>query len=789
MKFRARKAAGAALSTMAVVLAHPASARDEGPQSEMSADIIVTAQKRAENLQDVPISIAAFSDAALLKANVNSPQDLGRIAPNFQATRSTTVAGFRVNIRGVGGFGNSAIEPSAAVYLDGVYIPRPGSVVGAFLDIENVEVLRGPQGTLFGRNASVGALSLHSAAPKSDFSGRMTAEYGTGDRYRLDGYVNVPVTDQVAFRLAGLGQSFGGFWKNNLDGKTYGGADSFALRASVKADLGSAEWTMRADLAKTDGDGYSGLDFDPDTVSPAQLENLRTLLGGQLPDTNLKDRRANQYIVADLHDRQWGVSSELSLDLAGFTLRLINSYRDWSTRQSDGDTASLPVDVFTRQVRFKSKSQNHELQFISPQREWLGGHLDFVGGLYFFEEDYQIGEEFFIGDQFCRLIFGASPTTQANCEAARVNAAGAPGTQIAFDQNVRSMAAYVQPTIHLTERLSVSLGGRITQDKKRGTFAQSVVDGGIPYFGILRAPERLTLPRIKDDRFTYRLNLTYKPTDNVMIFTNFSTGYKSGGYNAGGASPPLSTFDANGNLISTRRVFDRESVKNYELGAKTDWWDGRLKVNATLYRMDISGYQDRANDGISFVVRNAGTLRQQGLELDTSITPARGFAINASLAYLDSGFLSFPAASGLPGIGGVQNLKGKPIQFSPKWSGTIGVNLDGDVGSSGMTWEASANTFLVSKQFVLATTDANPQGFIDGYATIGARLALNGRDDRWTVAIFGSNLTNQSAADLAIYQALDGPLGLRNGVFPGSSAIRFSRGAPRTLGVSGTVRF
>jgi iron complex outermembrane receptor protein len=274
-----------------------------------------------------------------------------------------------------------------------------------------------------------------------------------------------------------------------------------------------------------------------------------------------------------------------------------------------------------------------------------------------------------------------------------------------------------------------------------------------------------------------------------MFFANLSTGYKSAGYNSGGGSPALSTFGPTGNLISTKRVFDRETSTNWELGAKTSWLDGALLANVTLYRMDINGYQDRAFDGTSFTVLNAGKLRQQGVEYDMVVSPLHGLRFTGSVAYLDSKFLSYPNAPGLPGLGGTQNLKGKPNTFSPEWSGRVAVDWSHDLGSSGMSLALNGNVSFVSDQYYGSVSDANPQTIQQGYALLGARVTLNGADDRWSFAVFGNNLTNKQYSNGNLYQVLDGPLGLRNGVFPGSTAVRVLHADPRTYGASATFHF
>ncbi|ALH82511.1 hypothetical protein AN936_19745 [Sphingopyxis macrogoltabida] len=519
-------------------------------------------------------------------------------------------------------------------------------------------------------------------------------------------------------------------------------------------------------------------------MTPARLAFLQAAFSGG-PDTNLNDRVMNQSVASGLVDKNWGVSSTASLDLAGgSTLRLINSYRKWTNDQLDGDIVFLPVPLATRRSLFDSGSQNHELQFISPEREWLGGHFDMVAGLYYFEEKFALGEQLNMDTQYCNVLVPAGPGRTA-CAAYYASTGGVAATDQDVYQKVRSIAAYAQGNVYISDALTLTLGGRWTNDRKRGSYSQV----SSPFTQTIRAPEVLTYPGLSESRFTYRVSLNYKPADDVMLFATHSTGYKSGGYNSGGGVPSLSTFDPQGNLISTRRVFDRETVKNYELGVKSSWLDRALTANLTLYRMDIAGFQDRAFDGVSFVVRNAGNLRQQGFELDLVLAPSDRFSLSGSLAYLDSKFTDFANASGVPGIGGRQDLTSKPNSFSPAWPGSVAVDWNGDIGSTGLTWAANANVAFVSDQYVGTVNDANPQSIADGYAVLGARLALNRRDDRWSLAVFARNLTNTHYRPLAVYQPLGAVLGLNNGAFPGSTANRIQANEPRTYGISGTIRF
>ena len=181
-------------------------------ESGDDTEVVVTAQKRSENVQDVPISIVAFSGDTLEKNNVVNIEGLAKLTPNLSVAKGAQTSYVRLAIRGIGAASNTTVEPSVAVFLDGAYVPRVGAVISSLLDIESVEVLRGPQGTLFGRNASVGAVSFHTAQPRyGELSSQVTGEIGTGDRYRAFGYVNVPVSEKAAFRFAGSQQWFKGY--------------------------------------------------------------------------------------------------------------------------------------------------------------------------------------------------------------------------------------------------------------------------------------------------------------------------------------------------------------------------------------------------------------------------------------------------------------------------------------------------------------------------------------------------------------------------------------------------
>ena len=787
----------------------PAPATEE-PAAEES-DIVVTAQKRAENVQDVPISIAAFSGDTLERNNVVNVEGLARVTPNLSVAKGAQTSYVRLAIRGIGAASNTTVEPSVAVFLDGAYVPRVGAVISSMLDMESVEVLRGPQGTLFGRNASVGAVSFHTARPKfGEAYGEFTGEIGNGDRYKVNGFVNVPIGDKAAFRIAGSQQWFKGYWHNDFDDKQVGGTDDTVLRGSFRAEVGPVEWVFRADYAKIAGDGATNIDFDRSSVSDAGWTRFTSVFGE--PDTDLGDRTMNQYLTARVDDEQWGLNSTLSWDIGGgSTVRLINAYRDWDNEQLDGDVFFSPTPVASRTGVFDSKAQNHELQFISPTKQWLDGRLDLVAGLYYFHEKYKQGERLHMNSQFCNKLVpnvNAPPlpvgpvTLRMVCNAQLTAAGGTLENATVQDvhQTTNSYAAYAQANFHFTDQIFATLGGRYSADEKEGSYSQLTN----PFLATFRAAESETLPDIEDHRFTYRAGLNYEPTEDLLFFLSYSTGYKSAGYNSGAGAPALT---------GVGRVFDRETTENFELGAKTSWLDRKLTLNLTLYRMDIKGFQDRSFNGTSFAVSNAGNLRHQGFEFDVVGKPFRNVSLYANVAYLDSEFTDYDLAPGLPGctplsngttlpacgptgLGRTQDLAGKPATFAPKWSGRVGFDVSGDIGSGGYSWDFTSNLSFTSKFYGGLQNDANPQTIVGSYKLLGARATLNGPGDRWSVSLFGNNLLNKQYEAGNLYQfgealAVLNPAtaSVRNGVFTGSTAVRRLHADPRTYGISGTFRF
>ncbi|NJR80074.1 TonB-dependent receptor [Sphingomonas corticis] len=767
--------------------ATPAQSSTTDPSSSSGGDIVVTAQKRSQSVQDVPLSVVALGQDQLVEQRVETVSDLQRVVPNFTAQRGASVSNLRLNIRGIGAPGNTAIDQSVALFLDGVYVARPSAVYSSFLDIAAVEVVRGPQGTLFGRNTTAGGIILRSADPADATSQSAYVEAGNYGRYKTEAVANAALSDRLRLRAALQLAGTDGFGRNLLDGSRFGGQESATGRLGLGVDLTETlSWTGKFDFSHVTGDGQTAAEAIGATISGTQLASFAARLGGagNLPELgDATDFRVNQITAGDLDDRQYGGSSTFVLSLGDWDVRLISGYRDYRNSQFDGEVLFVAVPLVSRNQMLNSESSSHELQIVSPSDSLLGGRLSFVGGLYYFQEDLEIGERLNLSRTFCTTF--ATGATQQAC--LRDPLAGA--TDLSFSQSGDSVAVYGQADLDVLPEVTLQLGARYTWDDKTGRFDQLVANRVAT---ALRAPESVSL-RFKDDRPTYRAALAWDAADDVHLFASYSTGYKAGGFNSGGGSAALG---------AARRTFSSETATNYELGVRTRFADRRVTLNATLYRIDLDSFQDRSFDGTSFVISNAGSLRHQGFEAEGRVAVTRGFDVSGSIAYLDSEFRSFRTASAFPGCSGasppiagcgpvggdrtIQDLTGGRAHYAPEWQGALNATYETDVRGWGL--KLTGGMTYIGEQFVGSVTDNNPQTIQRPFSLFNGRIALTPPGETFEIAVFGDNLTDKGYCPNILYQPNDSLFGVRNPATGGTLARCFP-GSPRTYGASLRARF
>ncbi len=352
-------------------------------------EIVVTATKRAESIQDVPISISAYSGDFLENSDIRTLQDLSLYAPNFTMAYSSQATNARIFIRGIGSVGNSGIETSVGVFVDGVYYPRPGSVIGNLLDIEAAEVLRGPQGTLFGRNTAAGALNLRTRDPTDEFGGYVQAGFGDYGAYSIEGVVNTPISDTVGLRLAGKFAERDGYGFNTLTGEEIGERDDLTLRAKLGIEFTPTVFgTLTLDYNEVNSGGQI-VELLPDTASPLFDGTLSALFGSNVTTVDGYDQIIHQDHQDSLADEQWGIAFNLEFSAGTHTIKSITSYRDWEANNRES-AIRLTGDVLPRDHFYTTETISQEFQILSPTDQ----PLTYVLGVFYYEEEFDIDEDF-----------------------------------------------------------------------------------------------------------------------------------------------------------------------------------------------------------------------------------------------------------------------------------------------------------------------------------------------------------------------------------------------------------
>ena len=764
--------------------------------------VVVSAQKRDEDIQDVPISISAFSEETLDEAGITDIRDLRNNAPSLNLATAPQLANTRIEIRGIGTSGNTAIEPSVALFLDGAYIPRTAALVSGLNDIRSVEVLRGPQGTLFGRNASMGAMLINTNEPSNSFEGKVSVLAGSYDRLKGEAMVNLPVTDNFAVRAAILGDGREGYANNLLTGKDVSFSDTFSGRLSAAWDItDDIRWVVRGDYQHTTGDGIPISTVVAESVTPTFAANWRARLDpdgagplvGQTPiltDTYTHD--IYQESEGNLSDHTVGFASNLTWDLeGGWQVKLINAWRDWNDDQFQVSSGALPIKMPGRQGFFASESKSHEVQLLSPD-DLFDGKANFVAGLYAYEEDFYIGDYRFLNNDFCNIFIRNTTantpagTTQRRVDYCNADVAKPFSSYTDFWQNTQSWAAFWQGTYDIVPEWDVTVGVRYSSDEKTGLFDQRSLTTPIP--GIITgtiasvdaAATENTALTTDGTKLTYRLGTTYQVSDDIMMFATWSTGYKSGGFDSG----------RNATVVGQARIFAPETTENLELGVKSELFDGLLQANATAFRTDVSNYQFRTYDGISFAVRNNGSIRQQGVEFDTTLYPLDQLTVNLAGTWLDSQYTDFRGAPNWPGltVPASVDLTGERVPYSPEWQFTGYVRWEDQLpGFADWTWSARGSFQYVDERQLSAAGDNYPLNNESSFMTYDARLALR-NDDGLQIALIGQNLTEDIACTSRYAQPNNAGLGLVNSV-QGGTVLRCVVTPPRTYAVEVSKTF
>jgi iron complex outermembrane receptor protein len=729
-----------ALATIAalVVATAPVPARAETATAGGLEEVTVTARRFAESLQETPVAVSAFSDDALEARAITNLEEIGRYVPNMQFSPNGIAGGSSGQpfIRGVGQFDFMiTTDPGVAIYLDGVYLARSLGNLLDLVDVERVEVLRGPQGTLYGKNTIGGAINVVTRRPGDETELFGEVRVGDFDRFDARASVSLPlVADRLAVRLAASTKNADGYGKRLLTGDEMGDEGSNAYQAVVDwQPTDTLDVTLALD--RTDVDQAFAVSHVEEINPAAPLQGLYNALVAPY------DAR---YITTDPYESNatglnsneqdiWGASLTLTWQRGDLTLKSITGYRD-QEQEFGTDPDGSPETIVDEDDSTDQDQFSEELQLSGTS---FGDRLRWVGGLYYFEEDaaglmdVTLLPGIFtalegLPGPFVPLAPGVTCPPPPEVPLPCAGGAGNPLNTIfdltriiTLDQQTQSVAVYGQASYQLTEPLSLTVGVRYTREDK--DFSTSLY---LPTSGQFLIP-----PTKRSDSWSDvspRFGVEYRVNDDVLLYASASKGFKSGGFNGRGS---------NANEVN---AYDPEELWSYEAGVKSEWWDRRLRLNAAAFFNDYSDLQFTtqtvAPDGTQVVlVGNAAKAEIKGVEIELSAAPVEALNLSATVGYLDSKYTEIEPS--------VQTITlDSELIGAPEWTASAAADFTIPLDDWAELVLRSDYTYRAKTYFDAANTESVAQ---HGYGLWNAAVTLRSPSDRWALTAGVLNLADE----------------------------------------------
>ena len=773
-------------SILAVGFAAPAIAQNADDSTIANDEIIVTAQKREEKLQDIPLAVSVVGGEAVANNGGITLENAQYLVPSLNFRKSGTSLNQALFLRGVGTINFSiAAEPSVAAVLDGVVLSRAGEGFTDLFDVERIEVLRGPQGTLFGKNASAGVVSIVTKRPTADFGATVEASYFTKSEYRGRATINIPLGENLRSRFTGFYGNYDGNVNNLTTGNKVNGYEHYGVRGAIEASLGdTVTLTLRGDFRKANDDCCAEI------IGTTPTNAAALALAGTGFDAD-GSRNIRQNLETATQEKSWGIALQADIDLGGHTLTSITSYRGWdNTEIRDGDWLDRPY-VGLNQLHDNgpqtSKTFSQELRIASPS----GQFLEYVLGAYYSKADSD--------RTFTRNVITCSASTLpaivpglTPCSTATgISTITTPAGTADFGSSFKNLSFFGQATLNLSDNFRFIGGLRYTHDNldvnhiRRTTLAgpgvQPSFDAGVYNNGLVATLPATGFVAGASNGIPFRTgtsnnNLSGKAavqldlSDNNMAYVSYTRGYKGPAYNV---FYNLTTIGAG--------VIAPETVNAYEVGLKNTFLDGDLIVNIAAYYAKYNNYQANSPDFVAGVrttrLTNAGSVSTKGFELDFVARPSRAFSVTGGLAYNKAQVEDFRLP---PGADATQLIaKGTPLANAPEWKMSLGAQYDIETGGFANVELAGQMAMQSDQIYELSPNPLVRRGStVDGYATVDLSAALVDRDDGWRVAFQVKNLFDKSFASSIVS---GGPGGSFRYIIP--------READRYFGITARVNF
>jgi iron complex outermembrane receptor protein len=717
----------ATASLCAMAVATPAFAQSDAPAAGAAEasdpnDIIVTAQRRSEKLENVPMAITAVTPETLQKSGVENFTDIGKVASGIQLNYAGSVPG--VAIRGITSvISGYTIESNVAIYIDGMYDPQPVTMAADMANVQSVQVLKGPQGTLYGRNATGGAVLVETLGPSRNFTGKVDASYAKYNVATGNAYVAGPLSDTIRFSLSG----------HIRDGDLY-------LKKAAKLPSGAQ---TTGTTGKADDFNYLNLrgklEFDLG-------ENLTALVG--VNHSKIDDPRANYFstyahapatvtpvlaygVVAfnDSHNKYTASTNEATLRLTLDTgLGTLVSNTGYARRKIlvDLDFDGTYADTVDIKTNYRQKTFQTSLDYNIDAIDRLALN---IGGMYYRDDTLQPVNGFGIFTYSGGTLTTAAPIVSIQNTNART----------------RSWAVYADGTFDLTPKLHLTVGGRYAYDKKQ-------------FDSVTRVPSGTVIsPFLSDShhwgQFTPRGVLRYEIFDRTSLYASITRGYRSGAYNPSGT------------VAGTLNPVNPEKITSYEGGFKSVLLDNSLRINGSIFQYDYTDLQvtvtvpSPINPAVVVSrIQNAKSAKVTGAEGDIAYSPTQNLTLRGAITLLKGRYGSFTnatgtgvnPATGLNAGGQIQDWTGQQLPRAPKYSGNVGFDytLPTSIGKFGLTSNLNfTSSYALSNPSVFGPGNPNPSQQRlrqSHYTLISAQISWTDSSDRITATVFGNNLTNKT---------------------------------------------
>jgi len=743
-------------------------------------EVIVTAQKREQSLQDVPVAVTALTAQQISDAEIRDIRSLQLLSPSVNVTQAAAAYQTTISIRGIGTSGfNPGLEPSVAVFVDGVYRSRTGSSIGDFNGIERIEILRGPQSTLYGKNSSAGVIGYYTKKPEYESSGEVELNLGNYSQRIVSARVTGPLTeDTLAFSLSANYNKRDGFIENKSRGIDVNDRDRWGVRGQL---LWDASDTVQVRFIGDVSEHRELCCAAPSFINGPTTPLIAALGGSVIDPPNPFDRVVNFDSKMQSNMDDAGASMQIDWEINdGIQFTSITGYRDFeSDTDFDADFTDVElirsqgnltqIETFTQEFRFASTGDNR---------------VDWQAGAFFYDQDLHVEGKvhygFYTRPYFDGLTGGAVSLVEGLLQFP-------PGTFFAhgtgmvkeiFDSNSESWAVFGQADIHINDAWTLTVGLRYTDEDKTGAGQFFVIDpwAALPLGTFLPPGLAAALgatqifppatdfdEKRNESEWSGNLILSWDINEELNAYASYSRGYKAGGFNldrAAGFENPTYTFDP-------------EFIDNYELGFKSRFWEGRSQLNVAAFYQDVQDFQTTLFDGIRFNLANAGDMDIYGVEVESQTQVSENMLWTFAVTYLDATYASYtdaPCPIFIPSP--TCDLTGERKDDAPKWTGTTNLTWDKPI-SNNLALFIRGEVYYRGERFTAGDND--PNSFIGGTTLLNASIGIHNIDQTWDVRIWGRNLTDEEFPQIMFDTVVQG--GSYSG-YPND---------PRTYGV--TARF